>query len=203
LYTDDGIRVVLADFEAGTTTRLAAIEWPARFDASGAIIYAPAWVYGPSNDDPDSADGVTTTVLEGTALEAIIEVAGAPSANLIWFDRPAVVMTDAGPVLAVEFATGCHGGTTVYGPDNRDGRCFTAAAGAAVSPDGVHVALAKHTPRVTGPPLSVPYDIVLVEVATGEVRTLAREAWSFSEPFLEWNASGTHILVTWPFAFGI
>ena len=196
LYSPDGARVVLEDLGEGTRVDVPDFQWPAAFDVTGQLIYSPAF-------DRRSSVAPSTTVIDASSLTPVAEVGGAPSFNLALISRPPIGLRDDGVVLALERAPGCIAGTTVYAPAIPEGRCFDNSIGAAVSADGSFVAMATHAPGTLDAGVPVRFDIIVFEIRTGEVRTVATEARSRFEPLIQWNREGTQILVVWPFAFGL
>ena len=179
LLVPDGDGVVLHDFEAGTAADVNGATWPAAFDPTGELIYYPAYKYLPMERD-------STTVLDATRFTVILEVVGTPSGHLLWSDRPPIGTSKTGVVLALESAPDCPEG------------------GAAVSPDGASVAAAiRMGGQFQDKRYGDPHKIVVFDAVTAELRTLGTGAHSFDEPLIRWNAEGTHILVVWPFAFGL
>jgi hypothetical protein len=107
-------------------------------------------------------------------------------------------------VLSVEQAATCEDGTTIYTPESAEGVCFDAAVGAVVSADARYVAFAV-TPD-DAPSFRRPsdYSIVIVDTETLEPIATIEGAQSYdAPPVLEWNATSTHLLATWPWALGL
>lgn len=196
LYSDDGRRLLLRDFAANDPVEVPGLRWPATFDATGAVIYSPAYA---APEDTGS-----TTVVDTTTFSTLAEVSGAPGTFAFWFAQSAVSLSPHGPVIAVQQAPDCRSGTTIYAPAAPDGRCFDDAVGATVAPDGRHVAIAVRTGDPPSHSTTSEYQITLVDSATLEPIATIEGARSFDiPPRIEWNTAGTHLLVTWPQARGI
>jgi len=196
LYSDDGQRVLVRDFEAASTVEVEALAWPATFDATGTAIYSPAYAA--------AEDAATTTVVDATTFEVLATVDGAPGVGALWFPRFVVAQSVEGPVLALEYAAGCPAGTTIYAPASPDGACFDAAVGAVVSPDGQLVAFSVQSGDAASHGTPSDYRVVIIDTETLEALATIEGAQSYdAPPVLEWNAGSTHLLVTWPHALGL
>jgi len=196
LYSDDRQRVLLRDFAEGEPTDVPVLTWPATFDATGAVIYSPAYAA--------AEDSISTTVVDATTLTTLQEVPGAPGTSAFWSPQSAVGLSPDGPVIATQHPPDCRGGTTIYAPAAPEGRCFDGATSAAVAPDGRHVAIATVSGNSPSHATATEYQITLIDTANMEPTATIEGALSFDiPPRLEWNAAGTNLLVTWPQALGI
>jgi hypothetical protein len=198
----DGV-TVLEDLAAEKEEDLPNVPWPAAFDPSGAYIYSLA--FGTETVIAAASNGDVVARLEGSAVhDALLEgqrTLGAPT-----LDVPHPVIGIAGGFVAVVGgAADCHG-ALVYASE-KPLTCVEDGGGAVISPDGARIALARRTGetgRVDAPTIQAVsldiYEIIVVDVAGAEVRSLAQGALGFrTPPQIVWNASGTHVLVRWPF----
>ncbi len=144
LLASESGSVIREDFVAGTRSELGHLEWPARFDASGAYIYSPAF----SDPHPEkSPDSLETVVAWSDTGAAVAMLSGASPGLNLWRYLEPVAGRGEGFIAALEQANGCDG-TTVYVDSNRVG-CVSDAVGAVISPDGSKVALARVTGSLT------------------------------------------------------
>jgi hypothetical protein len=194
---------VLEDLGAGTVRQLTGIPWPARFDATGTLLFTT-----PGRNDPNetriyqATTGVRLATLPGNPAVQV------PYGNLALRYVP-VSAVKGGFLAALGNAPGCAG-TAVYS-GNALLTCATEAYGPAISPDGASVALSRRVGAsgpVQGPgfgSISMDiYDIILVDVATGAETVLASGALGgnpYPTPAF-WNDDGTHLLVTLPMLYG-
>jgi hypothetical protein len=204
LYRGDGGDVVLEDVSQEQWAVLLDVKWMASFDPSGRYVYSPS-----TNSTPKEPTGTEiTTVYDVEAGRVVATLPGLPAYSRHVPFVP-VAGTGDGFVAALEYAPGCDG-TAVYS-GTRQVTCVAGAAWPTISPDGALVALARKT-GMTGP-VEYPgggsvsmtvFDVVIVYVATGVERVVAKGALGsdLALPSI-WNAESTHILVRWPFWFGI
>jgi hypothetical protein len=204
VYRGEGGAVVIEDVASLAAIQVPELKWQASFDSMGRYVYSPSEL-SPPKDSPGS---VTTTIYDIAAGQVAATLPGYPAYTRMLPFVP-VKGTEGGFVAALEGPPGCDGTAVYLGV--RLVTCVANAGGPTISPDGSMVALARKT-GVTGPgefpgggsiSLTI-FDIVVVDVATGIERVVAQNALGqdLSLPLL-WNAAGTHILVRWPFVFGI
>jgi hypothetical protein len=204
VYSGEQGVVVIEEVESGVEVQVPELKWQASFDSTGRYVYSPSEP-SPSKDSPGS---VTTTIYDIAAGRVAATLPGYPAYTRMVPFVP-VGGTDEGFVAALEGPPGCNG-TAIYA-DSRLVTCVADAVGPTVSPDGSIVALARKTgttgradfPGGGSQRLTV-FDIVVVDAATGAERVVAKGALGqdLSLPLI-WNADSTHILVRWPFVFGI
>ncbi len=197
-----GTATVLLDPSAGTSRRME-LAWPVAFDASGTLLYSPAWSTGPK--EPAG----TTTVIEIATGKVVASLAGAASwtRSQTWSrpPSPSVVVTPDGIMAALQGAPSCAG-TAIY-LGSKLQHCIVDGVDAALGSGGV-IAVARHvgsTGRAKGPgfeTLSLErYEIDVIQ--SGRTRTVLRDVLSFGPPPMEWDAAGTRVLVRWPFSGGL
>ena len=199
---------ILEDLEAGTRTTLANLPWPAAWDATGTLVYSPAWGQVATNDDGQPPTR-RTTVLDAQTSDLLATLSGVPSDARLWgAGGEPLIATGDGFVAVLELAEGCDG-TTVYAPSTEDGACLEAATGASPSPDGRLVAFARQSGvggHIEGPHLSAGmpvFEIAVYDVATGAMTVVAEGAIAGRFPDIVWNDAATHILIRWPNPFGL
>jgi hypothetical protein len=203
--SEDG-NAILEDVAAGTQKQLPDVPWPADFDPTGAYIYT--LTAGPDTVIADGTTGAVIATLDGSTLYDPLEQTEMPLGDPPISTWSPVVGTGDGFVAAITGAAGCHG-TLLY-LDETPGACIEDAGNPVFSPDGSQVILARKSGQ-TGP-VDAPnrqsigldiYDVIIVDVATGDERVLAEGALGFrTPPQVVWNAAGTHILVRWPYDRG-
>jgi hypothetical protein len=194
---------VLEDLAAGVAKDLPAVPWPAAFDPSGAYIYSLA--FGLETVIADGSSGDVVARLKGSAVYDALLEGQRPQGPPLWNLPHPLVGTAGGFVAVVGGAADCRG-ALVYASE-RPLTCVEDSGGAVISPDGARVALARRTGE-TGPVdartiqavgLDI-YEIIVVDVTSAEIRSLAQGALGFRmPPQIVWNAAGTHVLVRWPF----
>ena len=187
---DNGTEARLEDLDAGTSSTLP-VRWPAAFDASGTLIYSPAW-----NADP-KAGPQTTTVLDVATGSTRAQLPGAPPPRLAWSKGTPVGSGPNGLVAALQGAPGCAG-TAIYVGVASSVQCVEGGEEGRVSPDGARVAVARATGTVDGRYLkAASLTRYAVDVVTpgGPTATLVTDAVSFQPPLMVWNATGTQLLV--------
>jgi hypothetical protein len=204
IYLDSSGVAVLEDFHVGTLTSLPTLGWPARFDVSGAYAYSPPGVTVPRGNP-----GGPTTIFEVAAGRVAAALPGVALYQDLYINHEPLSGTGSGFVAALDEAPSCEG-TLVYA-GSAPVACVRGGAGAVVSPGGAYVALARKTgetglaryPGGGSVSLNV-YEIIVVDVATGVERVVAKDAIGSTHPPLAatWNDEGTHFLVNWPFAYG-
>jgi hypothetical protein len=197
----DGAAVV-EDVSSGTSRQAEGLVWPAAFDPSGQYIYSPA--FGANTGDRESQ---ATLVFPVATLDAPVRLDGVPDALNLW-RRSVAIHGDPVIKAALVDASGCDG-TRIYA-DGDEVVCIEGGQAANVSPDGTKVALARLTGQ-TGP---VPYpgggsvslnvfDIVIVDVGSGDETVVGTDAISDQPPLLTWNTTSSHLLVEWPVHSGL
>lgn len=202
--TSHGTGARFEDLAAGTARDLG-VAWPVRFDTRGLYLYSPAWASAPKS----GPSTVSTTVIEVTTGDILGVLSGAPPPGFLWTRATAVTRTGDGYVAVLQQAGPCAG-TAIYRQGVTQPRCIAGGAQGQSAPDGSRVAVARETGHV-GPihgsgfsSMSMPrYDIDVVDVASGNSRTVVTGAISFIPPLMLWNAAGTHLLVLWPQAGGL
>jgi dipeptidyl aminopeptidase/acylaminoacyl peptidase len=182
------------------------IPWPAAFDVSGTYLYSPSWARDPKGA---ALTPRPTTIVDAATLQAVATLPGVPIPYGI--DRwPRVITRSAdGYVAALQAAPGCEG-TAIYREGSAQPQCVVGGRAGIVSPDGDFVAVARRT-GVTGPAHGPGfetveidlYDVDVIDVETGAVRTVVRDAPSFVPPHMAWNEAGSHLLVLWPRTAGL
>jgi hypothetical protein len=184
--SDDGVSVV-EDFTSGTRTELPELGWPVRFDPSGIYLYSPAW-----DDDRKGAVG-ETKVYDVQARRVIATLPGRPRPEGMWLPLEPVKAADGTFIVILERAADCDG-VAVY-RDQKRVACIVGGQGGSFSPDGKRAVVAR---AVVPPALgqSGQYEIVLVDTAGGQTRTLYSVA---GLPELIWNNASSHLLVLSPF----
>jgi hypothetical protein len=190
------------DLESGTASNLP-IAWPAQFDASGRVLYSPAW-----GSDPKSPPG-TTTIFDPATWSVVATLAGQAPWESMWNGTRPVGLRDGDYVAAVERAPGCDG-TAIYVEGRSAAGCVLNGVRANVSPDGSYVAVARNegaTGTVTAPGIEATsltrYSVAIVDMATGATRSVVADAPGYAPPVMAWNAAGTHLVVLWPNVEGI
>ena len=198
---------ILEDLALGETIDFPGPTCPAAFDPSGRYLYFPALELR-----EDSSTDVT--VIDVNTLEAVAVRPGVVPSDRIWgAGGPPIVGVQGGIgfAAALEDTPNCRG-TIVYSAEatNEEGLCVPGGRGAVFSPDASQVAIAVERELVRASYLGGQYggtmwltDIVIVDVTSGEVRTVAEGAVSDGPPAITWNEAGTHILVRWPASYGI
>ncbi len=202
----------LEDLDAGTSTDLP-LPWPVRFDATGRLLYSPAWDAG-----SESRTG-STTIFDLAAGKVIATLSGMPPDRFLWNDSRAVAFYPGGYIAVLQRADGCDG-TAIYLQGVATAGCVARGAEGQVSPDGSTVAVARvegSTGPAYGPGFQARtmtrYSITVVGSATAAGRTLVTDAISYGPnassgipygpPLILWNRAGTHILVLWPYWLGL
>jgi len=201
---------ILEDLQNGTETELKHLPWPARFDPSGAYLYTVPEISG-----PPPRPKIETFIANASTGKVIATLPGVGGYNITEDGlryRPIppdpVLGTAAGFVAALVGAPDCQG-TSIY-QNATPVTCVPGAFAPVFSPDGSRVVLARKTGE-TGPVRSPTiesvgldiYDLIAVDVATGQERGLAQGAIGSSvPPQVVWNAAGTHLLVRWPYHYG-
>jgi hypothetical protein len=188
---------VFEDLSAGRQEELENVDWPARFDPTGEYIYSPA--FGRPPQQPGF--GTTTIVAASTRVVSSV-LPGEPAYSGLWRDAEPIVA--AGQLVAALTRSPDCDGTLVY-IDGVPLNCVVGAEAATVSPDGSKIALARIT-ETSGSGSSTSmnkYEIVLVDVASGDESVAATGAQSMESPHLTWNSRSTHLLVTWPVYGGL
>lgn len=200
-----------AVLDAGTGERRELqLAWPASWDTTGIYVYSPAW---------STAALIDTTIMDAATGTALATLAGTPSWLATWTDAVHVVGMGSGSyTAALEGAAGCTG-TMVWSTLRSGGVCVE-GVGATVSPDGTQVVLSRVVEPAAGPflvptsetPVTLSrYEVVLVDVVSGEERTIDGDAYSYpslaggpeNPPSIRWNDQGSHVLVLWPIRYGL
>jgi hypothetical protein len=204
VYRGDGGVVVVENVESGAITYVPDLTWQASFDSTGRYVYSPSQP-SPQKDSPGS---ITTTVYDIAAGRVVATLLGYPAYSRMVPFVP-VAGREGSFVAALEDAPNCEG-TAIYSGSSLV-TCVANAGWPTISPDGTRVALARKTgetglaefPGGGSSSLTI-FDIVVVDVGTGAERVLASDAvgMDFALPST-WNADSTHIVVRWPFVFGI
>ena len=197
-----GKATVLLDLGTGLARDLNLV-WPAGFDASGTLLYSPAWSAGPKES------GGTTTVLEVASGQVRVSLPGTPSwtRSQVWARRPtpSVLVTREGILTALQGAPSCEGTAIYQGSTLR--QCIADGVDAAIGPGGIVAVMRRVglTGRAHGPGFETVsldrYEIDLVE--SGGRRTVLRDVLSFGPPPMEWHSTGMYLLVRWPFSGGL
>jgi hypothetical protein len=200
-YWRDGEGTVLEDVRTGVVGALA-MSWPARFDPSGAYLF--------TLDDAGEtviADAATATVIArlpgGPGYDP-----GSGSSFLPPVSIP-VIASESGFSAVLGPAPQCPG--SVLYVNSASLKCLPAAGTPVFSPDASRIALARKTGdtgRVQTPSLEALnmhiYEIVVIEVATGAERVVARGALGLdAPPRMQWDEAGRHLLVSWPAYYGL
>ena len=193
---------ILDDLTRGAMREIAGLAWPATFDRSGRYLYSPA--FGGSSKDTTQ----TTSVFDLQSMSVVAALAGAPSPRDLWTGHSVVAARGDSFTAALQGAPGCDG-TTVY-RGTQVQKCVAGSVGAAISPDGSRIAMARRTGStgpVQGPGLqsvdASRFDIVMVDTATGAEKVVAKDAVSLELPRLIWKADSSYLLVKWPAAYGL
>lgn len=195
VHTEDD-ETALIDAATGEVTALP-LAWPASFDSSGRFVYSP------------SGDALEDALQETTVFDlqagSLTHLPGVTDWYYLRWGTPVVAGSTEGFTAVLE-ADGCNG-SVIYATGH-DVRCVEDASGGAPSPDGGRVALARLIPGggVTYRGIAFPqYELILFDVATGEVEVIAEGAYSGEDhpnlripPRMEWNGSGALLLVVWP-----
>jgi hypothetical protein len=187
---------IFEDVATGTTAELKDLPWPARFDASGRYLYTPSYGSAPRGQPLTS-----TTIFDVQNRRVAATLPGVPPYQNLYLDFVPVTGTLGGFAAALQGAPGCDG-TALYA-DSRLVKCIVGGVGPSFSPNGRWLALARRTGGDVDYGRAI-YDILLVDAATGAERVLASGAVGHNPyplPSL-WNATSTHLLVCWPFAYG-
>jgi WD40-like Beta Propeller Repeat len=201
---EDG-STLIEDLEQGTSREIPQLPWPARFDPSGSLVYSLV-----------TADALRPGPLPQTRIVDV--VSGETLATLpapIGYDPSAgqprdlplpddAVQREGDSFIAVLGGpAGCDGSAIYKG--TRQVTCVKGAGAASISPDGSQIALIRktgETGRITTSSLEAEsmgiFEIVVVDVASGDERQLASGAMGLFPPYMVWNAAGTHLLVRWP-----
>jgi hypothetical protein len=178
---------VLDDPAHMVSRELPDLPWPARFDATGSLIYG--WIQSPG--------AAATVILDARTRQMLDRLEGSPPREHAFglAMRVQVAAGAGGYVAALESAPACKG-TMIYA-GALPPFCVDTGFGAVLSPDGGRVALAW--PTAGGPDASglQPYQIVVIETSTHEALIIDGEAASFGPPLMQWSASGSHLLVRW------
>jgi hypothetical protein len=207
--SEDGA-TILEDLSAGTTLELSALPWPAYFDPTGRYLYSKQKIDGMPPSLPRQT--VIADATSGDVLATLSGVAGYTLYQAVVAPRPIpphpVVATGHGFVAALVGASGCDG-ATIY-TNTTPVACIPDAGAPVFSPDGSQVILARRTGE-TGPVKSPvieavgmdTYDLIVVDVATGDERPLASGALGFGvPPDVVWDDAGSYLLVRWPYYYG-
>ena len=199
LVRSSGGRTVLERLAEGSVRTIG--DWPARFDATGRLLYAPAWAHAGAGSPShtriyDVATGALLAELAGLPEKRTFLGIGGPP-----FDPRPVLGTAAGSVATLLGAPGCAG-TVIYAARQS---CVVGATAPELSGDGSMVALARPTGDVVTTQTCRScflVEIVVIDTATG--REIAASSSSIRVPVehevrrsvqLAWNAEGTHLLV--------
>jgi hypothetical protein len=200
-YWDDAGRTILEDVGTGFKRSVSA-QWPVRFDPSG------RYVYTTDNDEATVfVDADTGTVMARLLGGPGYDAAGG-NRYLPPVTRP-VVATATGLIAVLGPTPDCRG--SVLYVDSAARKCFSSAGMPVFSPDSSRVAMARKTGdtgRVKTPSMEAlnmhVFEIVVVDVDTGAESIVARGALGLdAPPRMEWNAAGTHLLVSWPAYYGL
>ncbi len=194
-----GQQPVFEDLANGASRELDMV-WPAAFDRSGSLVYAPAWAPSPKST------GLSTTIADSATGRVVAMMDGAPSPWRLYTGSSAVAATPSGVIAALQGAPNCNG-TAIYF-DGALRQCVTDGVEGQIGPDGL-VAVARKTGAVGpafGPHFQTisidQFDIDLVTVG-GTVQTVARGVLSLQTPLMVWDPAGTHLLVLWPRSAGL
>lgn len=190
------------DLTAGTSRELK-IPWPAAFDASGQYLYSPSWAVNPKGEP------AATTIVDATSGDLVAQLSGAPLGVGIDLQPRVLGRSQEGYVIALQGADGCDG-TAVYRQGVEEPQCIKGGAAGVVSANGRFVAVARlsgQIGRAYGPGFETIemdlYDLDIVDVNSGAVRTVWEDAPSFAPMTVAWNDAGTHRLVLWPRSPGL
>ena len=187
-----GGATVLERLPEGQRMMLPDVEWPARFDQSGRLIYAPGGISLVTEVREQ------TFVVEATDGVMVAEWPGAPSS---WPLDRGVAWTAQGPAALLTAAPGCEG-TTLHHPSLATPRCLAGASGAAFDAAVARVAFS----RIASQDASIAeWEVVVLDIATGQEHVLdGYTLGTGRQPALiHWNQAGTHLLVLWPGPDGI
>ena len=149
----------------------------ASFDPSGRIVAVS-----------DAARGLTT-IFDAVTGEQLMELGGVAEAFAVLGFDP-VVMTDAGVAAILENSPGCGGVLIVHPALGNRGQCIN-GTNPRWSPDGSAVSYTRGSEIIVIKMDTLAELTVASEVPTGGTGTLAR-----------WNASGSHLLLEWPWGGG-
>ena len=178
--------LAITDLTAGTEHIVPGATWGSGFDASGRHVYA--W------GTPEDA----LVVVEVASGDVLRRFAGERENS----DGAPMAVTPLGIVAVMGYHRGeaCEG--TSVRLDAREVACVEGGDWAAIAPDGSKVAVARRTgaAQQTTP---APYDVVLVDLASGSQTVVADGAVSGYPPKLTWNAASTHLLIEWPVYRGL
>jgi hypothetical protein len=203
LYPNDNGSTTFEDLPADSRRELPELVWPARFDLSGAFAYAPAW-------STAKAPPATTTILDlhSGDIDSLPGRIGRPS---VYAPVDAVTNIAGMAMAALEQAPGCDGTAVYVGATLRF--CEQGAVAPAFSPDGSALALLRRTGdigRYDSPSISALfgaiYEVVLVDLRSGAERVVATNVIGNSDIYplpARWNDIGTHLLLQYPFAYGL
>jgi len=183
----------------GERTLLPDLPWPALFDDTGELVYAPGGQYTLLPEGGTAGGIRTDTVIADAATGEVVAVwEGAPS---IWPVERGVTSTDDGPMALLEAASGCDG-VTVHAPSRSEPLCVPGARAPAFDPAATRFAFGRpvaETDRETHWEIVV-YDVdaerevVLGSYVSGRGR---------QPPLIRWSADGAHLLVLWSGPDGI
>lgn len=192
VYPAGGGGTIFEDLETGRRLDLPHVAWPAAFDPSGRYLYSPAWWLS------GTWDGGDTTVFEAVTGAVVATLPGRVVPGLLWGGTSIPVAAfgaaaDGGVAAALEGAPDCEG-TTLYSPTLDEPVCFPSTTSATFSPDGSQLALARSPGQ---------FDLVIVDVETGEARLVAEDLHGRQPSGFTWNDTGTHIIVRWPDWLGL
>jgi hypothetical protein len=200
--TGDG-NTTVEDLDSGSTTSIDGLDNPVRFEPGGQLFYTRE----------SAGNSPETTLYDAGTLQPIAAVPGVPAWHVRlqpWLQAfVPVLATDYGFVAALENVQDCEG-TTIYSGETVVS-CVEGAFGPAISPDGASVALARGkggSHSVEGPGFASSsmdvFDVVLVDIATGNTMVLATGAFS-GGPYMKpvWSPDGRRLLFVWPFHYGI
>lgn len=181
-----GGATVLERLPEGQRMTLPDVEWPARFDPSGRLVYAPGGI-SLVNEVREQ-----TLVVEALDGMMVAEWPGAPSS---WPLERGIAWTAQGPAALLTAAPECEG-TTLHHPLLAASRCLAGAAGAAFDSGVARVAFA----RIASQDASIAeWEFVVLDIATGQEHVLdGYTLGTDRQPALiRWNQAGTHLLVLW------
>jgi hypothetical protein len=130
-----------------------------------------------------------TRVFDATTGEQLVEFGGLSNpSDTVGFEP--VIMTDAGLAAVLQFAPGCDGVLVIHPEIIARGQCLVGAS-PRWAPDASALALSRDG------------EIIVFEVGTLSERVVASDVpTEGSGTLARWNATGTHLLLEWPWGGG-
>lgn len=180
---------VIEDLQAGTT-RTIELAWPVAFDASGALLYSPAWSPGTKEV------GLVTTVMDAASGVVLLRLPGAPMGFHAWAGQEPIAAVGGDIRAALQQVPGCSG-VGIYMNDRLE-QCVTAGIGASVSVGGLVavVRLRPPEPPRSGHPVPSRFDVEVIGLSS--LRVVSNALSPDASPALFWSPDGTKLLIFWP-----